>query len=53
MKVTESDYNLLKESIAKTIERVGMEKLQLYKEQLKTNKTVDFLELKLYNECIK
>lgn len=40
MKVTESDYNFLKKGIAKTIERVGMEKIQLFKEQLKTDKTV-------------
>lgn len=40
MKVTESDYNFLKKEISKTIERVGIEKIQLYKEQLKTDKTI-------------
>ena len=46
MKVTESDYNFLKKGIAKTIERVGMEKIQLYKEQLKTDKTVKNLDVR-------
>ena len=46
MKVTESDYNFLKKEISKTIERVGIEKVQLYKEQLKTDKTVKNLDVR-------
>lgn len=46
MKVTESDYNFLKKEISKTIERVGIEKIQLYKEQLKTDETVKNLDVR-------
>lgn len=46
MKVTESDYNFLKKEISKTIERVGIEKIKLYKEQLKTDDTVKNLDVR-------
>ena len=38
MKVTESDYNFLKKEISKTIERVGIEKFNYTKNNLKQTK---------------
>lgn len=46
MKFTASDYNYLKTEIAKVVERVGVEKIQLFKESLKTDKTVKDLEVR-------
>lgn len=46
MKFTASDYNYVKTEITKVVNRVGIEKIQLYKESLKTDKTVKKLEIR-------
>lgn len=46
MKFTASDYNYVKTEITKVVNRVGIEKIQLYKESLKTDKTVKNLEIR-------
>ena len=46
MYVTASDYNYIKTEIAKVVERVGVEEIKLFKESLKTNKTVKNLEIR-------
>lgn len=46
MKFTESDYNYVKTEISKVVNRVGIEKIQLYKESLKQDKTVKDLDVR-------